>query len=146
MNEINASLHQLFRGNNIFTLYFTPIKKRAIIWPKFCGWLPILMLTCILQWYILLQAFNKINASLQKLLIGTISIHQQNLSQKKAVTQPKFGGRLPDRSWPVFYSDIKFCKVWTKSMHPFKNYWAETKCDDDTNHNADDDDATQATQ
>ena len=26
---------------------------------------------------------------------------------------------------PEFYSDIKFCKVWMKSMHAFKSYWAE---------------------
>ena len=73
-NEINASLQKLLMGNNIFTLYFTPTtqtkSKKAITWPKFCGWLPISKLTCILQWYILLQTFNKINASLQKLLSG----------------------------------------------------------------------------
>ena len=31
------------------------------------------------------------------------------------------------RTWPVFYSDIKFCKIWMKSIQPFKSYWTETK-------------------
>ena len=30
-------------------------------------------------------------------------------------------------TWPVIYSDIKFCKVWMKSMQCFKSYWAEIK-------------------
>ena len=42
--------------------------KRARTQPKFGGWLSILNLTCILQWFILLQTSNEINASLQKLL------------------------------------------------------------------------------
>ena len=47
-------------------------QKRAITQPKFGRWLPILNLSCILQWYIeLLQTSNEINASLQKLLIGS---------------------------------------------------------------------------
>ena len=74
-SEIDASLQKLLGGNNTFTLYFTQQQKlswkRAITWPKFCRWLLILNLTCILQWYIPLQTFNKINASLQKLLSGT---------------------------------------------------------------------------
>ena len=70
-------------------------RKRAITLPKFCGWLLISNLTCILQWYILLQTFNNINTSLQKLLWKPISTHQQKLSQKKAITQPKFCGWLP---------------------------------------------------
>ena len=43
-------------------------RKRAITPPIFGGWLPISNLTCILQWYKLLQTLNEINASLQKLL------------------------------------------------------------------------------
>ena len=72
-NEINPPLQKLLSGNNIFTLYFTPttktkLTKQAITWPKFCRWLPIWNLTCILQWYILLQTTNELNTSFQKLL------------------------------------------------------------------------------
>ena len=29
-------------------------------------------------------------------------------------------------TWPVFYNDINFYKLWIKSMHgPFKSYWAD---------------------
>ena len=34
-------------------------KKKAITQPKFGGWLPISNLTCILQWYKLLQTLNE---------------------------------------------------------------------------------------
>ena len=30
-------------------------------------------------------------------------------------------------TWPEFYNALPFCKLWTKLMHPFKNYWSETK-------------------
>ena len=45
-------------------------RKKAIIWPKFRGRLPISNLTCILQWYTLLQTSDKIKASIQNLLNG----------------------------------------------------------------------------
>ena len=45
-------------------------RKRVRTQPKFCGWLPISKLTCIVQWYKLLLTSNKINTSLQKLLSG----------------------------------------------------------------------------
>ena len=94
-----------------------PKLKRAITQPKFGRWLPISSLTCILQWYKILQSLNEINASLQKLLSGN---KEQKLSQNLA-------DDYQYRTWPVFYSDIKFCKVRMKSMPPFKSYWAETK-------------------
>ena len=67
-------------------------QKRAITQPNFGGWLPISNLTCILQWYKVLQSLNEINASLQKLLSRK---EQQKLSRKRAITQPKFGRWLP---------------------------------------------------
>ena len=69
----------------------TKTRKRAISRPKFCGWLPISNLTCILQWCKVLQSLNEINASLQKLFSGN---EQQKLSRKMVITQPKFGGWL----------------------------------------------------
>ena len=73
----------------------TPTKtksKKGHTLPKFGRWLPISNLTCILQWYKVLQSFNEINASLQKFLSGN---EQQKLSWKRAITQPKFGGISP---------------------------------------------------
>ena len=46
LNEINASLQKLLSRNEQQKLSW----KRAITQPKFGGWLPILNLTCILQW------------------------------------------------------------------------------------------------
>ena len=66
LNEINASLQKLLSGN----LQKQLSRKRAITQPKFYGWLPISKLTCILQWYKILQNLNEINTSLQKLLNG----------------------------------------------------------------------------
>ena len=31
-----------------------------------------------------------------------------------------------NQTWPLCYNDISFCKLWMKSMHPFKSYWEET--------------------
>ena len=100
-------------------------QKRAVTWPKFCKWLPVSNLTCILQWYKLLQTPNEINTSLQKLLSRNraVSTQQQKLSQRRARTQPKFCGWLPIITWPIFYNDICFCKLPMKSMHPCRSYW-----------------------
>ena len=62
---------------------------------KFWRWLLISNLTCILQWYILLQTFNKINPPCKSYWSKLIAIHQQKLSWKRAITQPKFGRWLP---------------------------------------------------
>ena len=94
-NKINASLQKLLSGNQYqHTKKKEKLsRKRPITQPKFCGWWLISSLTCILHWYILLQtSFNKINASLQVIDRKPISTHQQNQSQKMAITQPKFGG------------------------------------------------------
>ena len=70
-------------------------RKRAIIRPKFCGWLLISYLTCTLQWYILLQTFNTINASLPKIIdrksISTPTKTKSRKGHKSAI----FGGWLP---------------------------------------------------
>ena len=66
----NESMHpckSYWMETNILTQQQKLSPKRAITQPKFGGQLPISNLTCILQWYKLLQTLNKINASLQKL-------------------------------------------------------------------------------
>ena len=69
MKLMHAAFQKLLRGNNIFTLNFTPTTKKGhnlaklLLW-----WLPISNLTYILQWYILLQTSKEITALLQKLL------------------------------------------------------------------------------
>ena len=47
----------------------------------------------------------------------------------RAITQPKFGDDYQYQTWPVLYNDISFCRLWMKSMHPFKGYWVETVMD-----------------
>ena len=123
-NKIKASLQKLLTENQYQDTNKKRSRKRAITQPKFGRWLPISNLTCILQWYKVLQSLNEINVSLQKLLSGN---EQQKLCRKMAITQPKFADDNQYRTWPVFYSDIKFCKVWMKSIPPFKSYWVETK-------------------
>ena len=101
-------------------------RKRTIPRPKLCGWLPISHLTCILQWYILLQTFNEINASLQKLLSGNqYQHHNKSQIEKGSSLGKNFADDYQYLIWPVFYNDIPFCKHLMKSMHPFKTYWTE---------------------
>ena len=52
-------------------------RKRAITQPKFWGWLPILNLTCILQWYTLLQT-SEWNQCIPSKLIERKPISQPN--------------------------------------------------------------------
>ena len=61
------SFKSYWSETNILTQQQKLSTKRAITQPKFDGWLPISNLTCILQWYKLLQTLNKINAFLQKI-------------------------------------------------------------------------------
>ena len=89
-NKINA-FAKVIERKPISTHQQKLSQKRAITQPKFGGWLPISNLTCILQWYKVLQSLNEINASLQKLLSGN---ERQKLSRKRDITQPKFGGWL----------------------------------------------------
>ena len=68
-NKINVSLQNYWAEANINTPTKTKSKKGHNS-AKMLRMITISNLTCILQYYILLQTFNKINASLQKLLIG----------------------------------------------------------------------------
>ena len=77
----------------------------------------------MLQWYTILQSLNEINATLQKLLSGN---EQQKLEKGPQLSQ-NLTYDYQYRTWIVFYSDIKFCKIWMKSIHPFKSYWMEMK-------------------
>ena len=73
-NEINASLQKLLRGNNIFTLYFTPKTKTKLKkghnLAKILQMITNIELDLYFTMIYLLQTFNKTNASLQKLLSG----------------------------------------------------------------------------
>ena len=95
--------------------------KRVINRPKFCGWLPILNLTFILQWYTLLQTSDEIVHPFQTYWTETnILTQQQNLSRKRVITPPRFGGWLP-------ISNFTCILQWCKTAVAFKRYWGKRK-------------------
>ena len=83
-------------------------------------------MTCISRWYKVLQSLNEINAPLQKLLSGN---KQQKLSRKKGHNSAKIWLMITNIELDLYFIVIiiKFCKIWMKSIHPFKSYWTETK-------------------
>ena len=101
-------------------------RKRAVTWPKFWIWLPISNLTCILQWYILLQISIKSMHPCKSYWSETNINTPTKTKSKKVHNSAKIWRMITNTPWPVFYGDTKLCKVWMKSMHPFKCYWAET--------------------
>ena len=100
-------------------------RKKTITWSKFCEWLPISNLTCILQWYILLQIFNRINASLQKLLSGNQYQHTNKAKSKKAHNSAKILQMISNIELDLHFTMI-YLSANLESMHPCKSYWSET--------------------
>ena len=68
--------------------------------------------------YILLQTFNNINASLQKLLTG--NQYTNKTRSKKGHNSAKIWQMTTNIELDLYFSDIKLCKVWMKSMHPLQ--------------------------
>ena len=102
-------------------------RKRAITQPKFGGWLPISNLTCSLQWCIFRQTSNEINASLQRLSNGN---QYQQLSRKRTITQPKFGGWLPISTLTCILQCYKFLQTLNKINASLqKSLSRNEKCD-----------------
>ena len=110
---------------NIGTQTKTKSKKgynSAKIWE----WLPILNLTCILQWYILLQTFNKINTSLQMLL-------SRNQYQDTDKNLTKMCHNMAKILWMITNIEVDLYLQWyihlqfsIKSINTCESSWYET--------------------
>ena len=111
--EINESPQKLLSGNqyqhknkNLSTQQQKLSQKRDITQQKCCGWLPISNLTCILQWYSLLQTSDEINASLQNLLNRNQYLNPTTKTKsKKGHNSAKIWWMITSIEQPVFYND-----------------------------------------